>query len=157
MGPLLLSRLLELNDVQAGVLTAAFKLADDQGLLLLDLKDLRALLAFIAENAGSLTGTYGNISKASVGAIQRQLLVLESQDAEKFFGEPALQLSARRDAMSLWTGPRANGPAFAAAPKGLVHLEAVERLKDLTRARFSLGPEDAVMVSESAWAMSVLG
>jgi DNA helicase HerA-like ATPase len=93
MGPLLLSRLLELNDVQAGVLTAAFKLADDQGLLLLDLKDLRALLAFIAENAGSLTGTYGNISKASVGAIQRQLLVLENQGAEKFFGEPALQLT----------------------------------------------------------------
>src|SRR5437867_523319 len=88
MGPLLLSRLLELNDTQAGVLTAGFKLADNQGLLLLDLKDLRALLAFLAENAASLTGTYGNISKASVGAIQRQLLVLENQGAEKFFGEP---------------------------------------------------------------------
>ncbi|MDF2765287.1 MAG: hypothetical protein K0S81_2281, partial [Rhodospirillales bacterium] len=93
MGPLLLARLLELNDVQAGVLAAGFKLADDQGLLLLDLKDLRALMAFLADNARELTGTYGNISKASVGAIQRQLLVLESQGAEQFFGEPALQLA----------------------------------------------------------------
>ena len=92
MGPLLLSRLLELNDTQAGVLTAAFKLADDRGLLLLDLKDLRALLAFVADNARELMGTYGNISKASVGAIQRQLLVLESQGAAQFFGEPALEL-----------------------------------------------------------------
>ncbi|HEX6103549.1 MAG TPA: helicase HerA-like domain-containing protein [Alphaproteobacteria bacterium] len=93
MGPLLLARLLELNEVQAGVLAAGFKLADDQGLLLLDLKDLRALMAFLADNARELTGTYGNISKASVGAIQRQLLVLESQGAEQFFGEPALQLA----------------------------------------------------------------
>ncbi|HXV22710.1 MAG TPA: helicase HerA-like domain-containing protein [Alphaproteobacteria bacterium] len=93
MGPLLLARLLELNDTQAGVLAAGFKFADDQGLLLLDLKDLRALLAFVADNARELIGTYGNISKASVGAIQRQLLVLEGQGAEGFFGEPALQLA----------------------------------------------------------------
>ncbi len=93
MGPLLLARLLELNDTQAGVLAAGFKLADDRGLLLLDLKDLRALLAFLADNARELMGTYGNISKATVGAIQRQLLVLESQGAERFFGEPALQLA----------------------------------------------------------------
>ncbi len=93
LGPLLLSRLLELNDTQAGVLAAGFKFADDQGLLLLDLKDLRALLAALAERARELTGSYGNISKASVGAIQRQLLVLESQGAERFFGEPALQLA----------------------------------------------------------------
>jgi DNA helicase HerA-like ATPase len=93
MGPLLLSRLLELNDTQAGVLAAGFKLADDRGLLLLDLKDLRALLAHLADNARELMGTYGNISKASVGAIQRQLLVLESQGAERFFGEPALRLA----------------------------------------------------------------
>ncbi|HVG81786.1 MAG TPA: helicase HerA-like domain-containing protein [Methylomirabilota bacterium] len=93
MGPLLLARLLELNDVQAGVLAAGFKFADDQGLLLLDLKDLRALLAHLGENAQSLMSAYGNISKASVGAIQRQLLVLEGQGGEHFFGEPALELS----------------------------------------------------------------
>ena len=105
MGPLLLARLLELNDTQAGVLAAGFKLADDQGLLLLDLKDLRALLAFLAGNASELMGTYGNISKATVGAIQRQLLVLESQGAERFFGEPALRLAdfIRTDAQGLGT------------------------------------------------------
>ena len=92
MGPLLLSRLLELNDTQEGVLNVAFRVADDQGLLLLDLKDLRAVLGFVADNAGSLRGTYGNVSATSVGAIQRQLLVLEQQGAERFFGEPALDL-----------------------------------------------------------------
>ncbi|OWJ60841.1 helicase HerA-like domain-containing protein [Inquilinus limosus] len=92
MGPLLLSRLLQLNDTQEGVLNIAFKAADEEGLLLLDLKDLQALLAFMAENASKFTGTYGNVSKASVGSIQRQLLVLEQQGAEAFFGEPALDL-----------------------------------------------------------------
>ena len=93
MGPLLLSRLLDLNNTQEGVLNAAFKIADDQGLLLLDLKDLRALLSLMAEQAGQLAATYGNITKASVGAIQRQLLVLEQQGGEHFFGEPALELA----------------------------------------------------------------
>ncbi|MGA6926009.1 MAG: helicase HerA-like domain-containing protein, partial [Desulfosarcina sp.] len=93
MGPLLLANLLELNDTQTGVLYAAFDLADDQGLLLLDLKDLRALLAWMGENASSLQSAYGHISGASLGAIQRRLLVLEAQGAERFFGEPALQLS----------------------------------------------------------------
>ncbi len=93
MGPLLLSRLLELNDTQEGVLNIAFKVADDNGLLLLDLKDLRAMMNFIAENASELTVEYGNVSKASVGAIQRRLLTLEQQGGEKFFGEPALDLS----------------------------------------------------------------
>lgn len=92
MGPLLLARLLDLNDTQEGVLYATFKLADDEGLLLLDLKDLRALLTSVGENAKALTLEYGNISKASVGAIQRRLLVLEEQQGEKFVGEPALQL-----------------------------------------------------------------
>src|SRR5262245_8208907 len=92
MGPLLLSRLLDLNDTQEGVLNIAFRIADEQGLLLLDLKDLRALLAFIAENAKSLTQTYGNVSSASVGAIQRQLLVIENQKGDRFFGEPALDI-----------------------------------------------------------------
>jgi hypothetical protein len=92
MGPLLLARLLELNDTQEGVLNVAFRAADDEGLLLLDLKDLRAILAFVAENAATLRATYGNVSAASVGAIQRQLLVLEQQGADLFFGEPALDL-----------------------------------------------------------------
>jgi hypothetical protein len=92
MGPLLLSRMMDLNDVQEGVLNIAFKVADEQGLLLLDMKDLRAILAYIAEHAGELTTQYGNVSKQTVGTIQRQLLVLENQGADKFFGEPALSL-----------------------------------------------------------------
>lgn len=92
MGPLLLSRLLDLNDTQEGVLTLAFRLADDEGLLLLDLKDLRALLVEIAERAKELSAEYGHVSRASVGAIQRRLLALEEQGAENFFGEPALDL-----------------------------------------------------------------
>ncbi len=93
MGPLLLSRLLGLNDTQEGVLNIAFKLADDDGLLLLDFKDLRAMLAHVAERADELTRQYGNVSETSVGAIQRQLLVLEEQGGEMFFAEPALELS----------------------------------------------------------------
>jgi len=92
MGPLLLARLLGLNDTQEGVLYAVFKMADDQGLLLLDLKDLRALLTFAGENAKQLTLEYGNISTASIGAIQRRLLVLEQEGGEQFMGEPALDL-----------------------------------------------------------------
>ena len=93
MGPLLLSRMMDLNDVQEGVLNIAFRVADEQGLLLLDMKDLRAILSFIAEHADELTTQYGNVSKATVGTIQRQLLVLENQGGEKFFGEPALDLN----------------------------------------------------------------
>ena len=93
MGPLLLARLLELNDVQEGVLNVAFKVADDHGLLLLDLKDLRAMLTFLAENSESIAVEYGNVSTASIAAIQRALLVLEQQGAEQFFGEPALRLA----------------------------------------------------------------
>lgn len=93
MGPVLLARLLNLNDTQAGVLTVAFRAADDNGLLLLDLKDLRALLSFVADNAGELSTRYGNVTKASVGAIQRQLLELESQGGDRFFGEPSLELA----------------------------------------------------------------
>jgi hypothetical protein len=92
MGPLLLARLMGLNDTQEGVLNIAFRVADEQGLLLLDLKDLRAMMGFIAENAAALTTQYGNVSSATVGTIQRQLLVLENQSAEKFFGEPALAI-----------------------------------------------------------------
>jgi uncharacterized protein len=92
MGPLLLSRMMDLNDVAEGVLNIAFKVADEQGLLLLDMKDLRAILSFIAERAAELTTEYGNVSKQTVGTIQRQLLVLENQGGAKFFGEPALAL-----------------------------------------------------------------
>jgi len=92
MGPLLLSRLMGLNETQEGVLNIAFRVADEQGLLLLDLKDLRAIVGYIGENAASLTTAYGNVSTTSVGAIQRQLLVLEAQGGEKFFGEPTLEI-----------------------------------------------------------------
>jgi DNA helicase HerA-like ATPase len=92
MGPLLLSRLMDLNDVQEGVLNIAFRVADDQGLPLLDLKDLRAILTFVAENADQLTTQYGNVAKQTVGTIQRQILVLENQGGTKFFSEPALEL-----------------------------------------------------------------
>jgi len=92
MGPLLLSRILTLNDTQSGVLALVFKIADDQGLLLLDLKDLRAMLQYVGESAALFKTEYGNVSAASIGAIQRGLLTLEQQGADKFFGEPALNL-----------------------------------------------------------------
>src|SRR5882724_11848440 len=92
MGPLLLSRLMDLNEVQEGVLNICFRVADEQGLLLLDLKDLRSMLGYIAEHASELTVAFGNVSKQTVGTIQRQLLVLENQGGAKFFSEPALTL-----------------------------------------------------------------
>ena len=93
MGPLLLSRLMDLNDTQEGVLTIAFHVADKDGLLLLDLDDLQAMLAHCAERAAELTTTYGNVSKATVGTIQRSLLQLRSQGGDHFFGEPALDIA----------------------------------------------------------------
>ena len=92
MGPLLLARMLDLNETQTGVLNLVFKIADDNGLLLLDLKDLRSMLTFVGENAKQFTTQYGNVSAASVGAIQRGLLTLEGQGGDKFFGEPMLDL-----------------------------------------------------------------
>jgi DNA helicase HerA-like ATPase len=92
MGPLLLSRLMDLSEAQEGVMNIAFKIADDEGLLLLDLKDLRALLANIAERADEIGAKYGNVTRASVGAIQRTLLILDQQGASHFFGEPALKI-----------------------------------------------------------------
>nr|WP_305957892.1 helicase HerA-like domain-containing protein [Aurantiacibacter sp. 219JJ12-13]MDP5260763.1 DUF853 family protein [Aurantiacibacter sp. 219JJ12-13] len=92
MGPLLLARLLDLNETQEGVLQIVFRHADDNGLLLLDFEDLRAMLAWAYDNAKELSGEYGNVSKQSVGAIQRQLLSFESQGADRFFGEPALEI-----------------------------------------------------------------
>ena len=113
MGPLLLSRILNLNDTQSGVLTAVFKIADDKGLLLLDLKDLRAMLVHAGENAKEYQLNYGNISGASIGAIARGILTLESQGGEKFFGEPALNLE---DLMQTVDG------------KGVVNILAADKL-----------------------------
>jgi DNA helicase HerA-like ATPase len=104
MGPLLLSRILDLNDVQSGVLTLIFKIADDNGLLLLDLKDLRTMTQFAGENAATFKTEYGNISAASTGAIQRGLVALEEQGADAFFGEPALDLNDL-----IQTGPGGRG------------------------------------------------
>ena len=92
MGPQLIGRMLNLNDVQQGVLTLVFKIADDEGMLLLDFKDLRAIVQYVGENAKQYTTEYGNVSTASIGAIQRGLLELESQGAEHFFGEPMLNI-----------------------------------------------------------------
>lgn len=93
MGPMLLSRMLRLNETQSGVLNILFRIADDEGLLLIDIKDLRAMLAYVGENAKKYTFNYGNISSASVGAIQRALGVLEDQGGDKFFGEPAFNIN----------------------------------------------------------------
>lgn len=92
MGPLLFARLLNLNDVQAGVLNIVFKIADDNGMLLLDLKDIRSMVQYVGDNASEFTTSYGNLSKASIGAIQRGLMELESQGADQFFGEPCLDI-----------------------------------------------------------------
>jgi len=113
MGPVLLARIFNLNDTQSGVLALAFKIADDKGLLLLDLKDLRALLAYVGENASQFTTDYGNVSPASIGAIQRGLLTLEQQGGDKFFGEPALVLD---DLMQTIDG------------KGVVNILAADKL-----------------------------
>ena len=114
MGPLLLARMLNLNATQQGVLTAVFKIADDAQLLLLDLKDLRAMLQFVGDNASQFTTKYGNISAASIGAIQRGLLELEHQGGEKFFGEPALDIA---DLMQT-----------AADGRGIVNILAADKL-----------------------------
>src|SRR5690606_6547039 len=116
MGPLLLARLLNLNDTQSGVLNIVFRIADENGLLLLDLKDLRAMLQYVGENARQFTTQYGNISAASVGAIQRGLLNLESQGGERFFGEPMLDLA---DLMQ--TGPDGRGVINVLAAEKLYH------------------------------------
>lgn len=92
MGPILLARILNLNETQEGVLSAVFRIADDQGLLLLDFKDLRSMIQFVSDNAASFKSEYGNLSPASLGAIQRNLLALADQGGDKFFGEPALDL-----------------------------------------------------------------
>ena len=119
MGPLLLARVLNLNDTQEGVLQILFKVADDNGLLLLDLEDLREMVKFIGENAQQLTVQYGNVSTASVGAIQRGLLQLEQQGGASFFGEPALNLDD-----FLQTGPDG---------KGVINILAADQLMQSPR------------------------
>jgi DNA helicase HerA-like ATPase len=118
MGPLLLGRMLGLNEVQEGVLAVVFKVADDQGLLLLDLKDLRAMLQFVGDNAARFKTEYGNVSSASIGAIQRGLVALENQGAAQFFGEPMLALS---DVMQVEGG------------KGVVNVLAADKLMNSPR------------------------
>ena len=119
LGPLLLSRLLNLNDVQSGVLNIIFRIADDQGLLLLDFKDLRAITQYIGDNAKSFQNQYGNISSASVGAIQRGLLTLEQQGAEHFFGEPMLDIKD-------WMRTDSNG-------KGIINILSSEKLYQMPK------------------------
>jgi uncharacterized protein len=114
MGPLLFTRLLDLNETQAGVLTAVFKIADDNGLLLLDLKDLRAILDYVGTNAPTFRTNYGNISAASIGTIQRGLLTVEQEGGTQFFGEPALDLD---DLMQTDTGGN-----------GVINILAADRL-----------------------------
>ncbi|MDR0200776.1 MAG: DUF853 domain-containing protein [Delftia acidovorans] len=119
MGPLLIGRMLALNDTQMGVLNLVFKIADDNGLLLLDLKDLRAMLQHVGDNAKQFTTEYGNISAASVGAIQRGLVAIDSQGGDKFFGEPMLDIN---DLMQTDTGG-----------KGVVNILAAEKLMNAPR------------------------
>ncbi len=119
MGPLLLARVLSLNETQEGVLAMVFKIADDNGMLLLDLKDLRAMLQFVGDNASQFTTEYGNVSSASIGAIQRGLLTLEQQGGDKFFGEPALNLD---DLMQTADGGR-----------GVVNILAADKLLQSSR------------------------
>lgn len=120
MGPLLLSRLLNLNEVQEGVINIVFHVADENGWLLLDLKDLRALLTYVAENAATLQTRYGNVSPASVGAIQRRLLTLEQQGGDRLFGEPALAL---QDLMQ--TDEQGRGYISILAADKLIHTPAI--------------------------------
>ena len=118
MGPLLLARMLELNDVQEGVLNIAFRAADDAKLLLLDLKDLRAVLAYVSEHADELQRQYGNVADTSIGAIQRQLLTLETQGAAQFFGAGVCGVNAgyfssgRRSEYSAWSPLKSRGPSI---------------------------------------------
>ncbi|MFM1906633.1 MAG: hypothetical protein RLZZ591_310 [Pseudomonadota bacterium] len=119
LGPLLLARMLNLNDTQAGVLNLVFKIADDNGMLLLDLKDLRAMLQYVGDNARDFTTHYGNISAASIGAIQRGLMQVESQGGDQFFGEPMLNIS---DLMQTDTGGQ-----------GVVNILAADQLMNSPR------------------------
>ncbi len=120
MGPLLLSRLLNLNDTQTGTLSLVFKVADDNGLLLLDMKDLRAMLQFVGENASQFTTEYGKVSSQSIGAIQRSLLELENQGGDRLFGEPSLSVTD-----FIKTDPEGNGIINILSADKLIHTPKV--------------------------------
>ena len=127
MGPLLLGRMLDLNDTQAGVLNLVFKIADDNGLLLLDLKDLRAMLQHVGDNASQFTTEYGNISPASIGAIQRGLMQIETQGGDKFFGEPMLNI---QDFMQT---DASRGTTASGGGHGVVNILAADKLMNSPR------------------------
>ncbi|TAJ40822.1 MAG: DUF853 family protein [Reyranella sp.] len=161
VGPVLMARLLQLNETQEGVLNIAFKVADEQGLLLLDFKDLQALLQWLAENAGQLTNEFGNVSRQSVGTIQRQLLMLDQQGGEGFFGEPALDLTdmIRCDAAGLGTinilaadrlmqSPRLYGTFLLWLLSEL--FEALPEVGDLDKPRFVFFFDEAHLLFDDA-------
>jgi len=144
MGPLLLSRMLALNETQQGVLQLVFKIADDNGLLLLDLKDLRAMLQHVGDNASQFTTEYGNVSAASIGAIQRGLLQIDEQGGDKFFGEPMLNIAdfmQTVDVNEAPTSPSAPAPRGGGAvswggpstPRGVVNILAADQLLNSPR------------------------
>ena len=144
MGPLLLARMLALNEIQQGVLQLVFKIADDNGLLLLDLKDLRAMLQYVGDNAAQFTTGYGNVSAASIGAIQRGILQIDSQGGDKFFGEPMLNIAdfmQTVDVNGAPTSPAAPAPQGGAAasrggpstPRGVVNILAADQLMNNPR------------------------
>ncbi len=161
MGPLLLARLLSLNDTQTGVLSVLFRLADDEGLLVLDLKDLRALLTHLAERRAEISARYGQVSTASIGAIQRALLTLESEGGDRFFGEPALAITdlmrttrdghgivSLMDATRLMTAPR----LYAAFLLYLLSelFEVLPEVGDLDRPKLVLFFDEAHLLFDSA-------
>lgn len=144
MGPLLLGRMLNLNDTQSGVLNMVFKIADDQGLLLLDLKDLRAMLQYVGEHARDFTTEYGNVSAASIGAIQRALLEIEAQGGDAFFGEPMLNIQDFMQTVDVTPKtPAASAPQGGAASSwggpattqrmGVINLLAADKLMNAPR------------------------
>ena len=144
MGPLLLSRMLALNETQGGVLNMVFKIADDRGMLLLDLKDLRAMLQHVGDNASQFTTAYGNVSAASIGAIQRGLLQIEQQGGDQFFGEPMLDLNDFMQTVDVNVAPEspsATAPQGGASgsrggpatPMGVVNILAADQLMNAPR------------------------
>ena len=132
MGPLLLARMLALNETQQGVLQLVFKIADDNGLLLLDLKDLRAMLQHVGDNASEFTTEYGNVSAASIGAIQRGLLQIDEQGGDKFFGEPMLNIADFMQTVPDAPTSPSDGPASSAG-RGVVNILAADKLLNSPR------------------------
>ena len=155
MGPLVLGRLLGLNETQRGVLTLVFKIADDAGLLLLDVKDLRAMLAFVGENASKFRMDYGNISAASIGAIQRGLTAIDEQGADRFFGEPMLNIEdlIQTDGCRPRRGQRARrrqADELAGVVREFSAVDAVRAFRAAAGSGRSRQAEDGVLLRRSA-------